>query len=132
MYLEKDELIENLQTGKLAKRQNDEWVGGPIPFGYETEKNKLVENKVESVILKEIFDRANWETVQEVYEYVCGEEYKQKDGKPISRSALYRMFEPQRIHIYLGKKYKTPLLDIKDLPESYYKKYMNWLNKEGK
>ncbi|MCM2535167.1 recombinase family protein [Neobacillus pocheonensis] len=89
-------------------------------------EGELRPDPTEAAVVKTAFNLVKEMTIQEVCEKSKELEFMKKNGKPVARSSLYRMFESQRIDIYLGNKYETPLLKEEDIPEQVMEKYLSW------
>ena len=53
---EREMIAERTRDKIHAARKKGKWTGGPVPYGYDVVSGKLVVNKLESVVVREIFD----------------------------------------------------------------------------
>lgn len=54
--IERENITVQFLSGKMQKLKEGGWPGGPIPYGYRKEDDKLVQNPQEAEIVKLIFD----------------------------------------------------------------------------
>jgi hypothetical protein len=124
-----EEQIKKLHEQRELKRGKGEWAGGRMPFGYNTERRNLTIDPVEFHSLKKIFEWIN-ETgtiePKEIWKHVKEKEIPNRHGVTIPRSTIYRLFEPERIEIYLGEKYNFALFTRKEIPKGILENYNEW------
>jgi site-specific DNA recombinase len=53
---EREMIAERTRDKIHAARRKGKWTGGPIPYGYDVLTRKLVVNKLEAVVVREIYD----------------------------------------------------------------------------
>lgn len=54
--IERENITVQFLSGKMQKLKEGGWPGGPIPYGYRKEDDKLVQHPQEAEIVKQIFD----------------------------------------------------------------------------
>lgn len=54
--IERENITVQFLSGKMQKLKEGGWSGGPIPYGYRKEDDKLVQHPQEAEIVKQIFD----------------------------------------------------------------------------
>ena len=129
-----DKQIKALLEKKREKREQGEWVGGRMPYGYNTEKRHLTIDPVEFNSLKEIikFMKAtNTIEPKEIWKHVKENEIQNRHGVTIPRPTVYRLFTPARVEIYLGEKYNFPLFTRKEIPQAVLDEYDLWKYKKN-
>ena len=88
--IEKENIAVQFAAGRLQKFKNGGWAGGPIPYGYKKDGNKLVTVDAEAYIVKKIFelyvDKENG--INTVIRYLNDHGYKNRKGKPFVRDIV--------------------------------------------
>ena len=96
------ELASERTRDKMLERANKGmWNGGMVPFGYSNENKRLIINKVEARILKNIFETyVSTKSLFAVYRDLKTKGIKDENGLPLSKSRLFYIL---RNIIYTGK-----------------------------
>ena len=96
--MERDTIVERMNTGKLRKFENNERVSGTISFGYKKSENGLIVDKEESKIIHYIYKRylelrkrdlSKTKTMRELRKSLKKRNYKYKDREFTSPTINY-------------------------------------------
>ena len=96
--MERDTIVERMNTGKLRKFENHERVSGTISFGYKKSENGLIVDKEESKIIHYIYKRylelrkrdlSKTKTMRELRKSLKKRNYKYKDHEFTSPTINY-------------------------------------------
>lgn len=110
MLIDKKKLGEKLHVNREALRAQNKWAGGRVPLGYSAYRGLLRINKREKKALEKILELTlEGYSVYQIWNILKQKGYKNRDGNEISRNAIYRALEGERIKVYLGHRYQTPI-----------------------
>ena len=110
MIVDKKKLAQKLHYNREILRSQNRWVGGRVPLGYQAYRGLLLINKAEKRALERIFDLALKKfSAYFIWQIIKEEGYVNKKKKPISRNAIIRALEIERLDIYFGDKYGRPI-----------------------
>jgi len=96
------ELASERTKDKMYQRaQKGMWNGGIVPFGYKKENKKLIVNKKEAEIVKNIYDNyIESRSITKIYDEIKSIGVKYRTGVPFSKSNIHYIL---RNIVYTGK-----------------------------
>ena len=106
------ELAQKVKRGMRETRRKGLWTGGRLQFGYKVQDKRIVVDENEANIINQMFLMyAAGMSICEIYDHF-NETGLLHNGKPLSHSALYRIFSDEK---YIGKY----TVDGEDYPDMY-------------
>lgn len=88
---ERNTIVENIKLALQEKARRGEWLGGKV-FGYKNIDKKLIVNKAQAEIIKQIFHNFhNGMTIQQLVKFLNDKNYKTSRNRDFTRSSVYRI-----------------------------------------
>lgn len=98
---EREVIGERIRDKVAASRKKGIWMGGPVPFGYDTENTKLVIRKDEAAVVRLVFERfVDVKSATVVAQQLRDEGVVTRKGKPFDKGILYKMLSNR---VYVGE-----------------------------
>ena len=92
---------ERIRDKIAASRKKGMWMGGTVPLGYDVKDRRLVLNKVEAKTLRMVYERfVEIGSATELARELRAGGITTKQGRPISKGYLYRLFNNR---VYIGE-----------------------------
>ena len=103
-------LAHRLHSNRERLRKENRWVGGRVPFGYEAYRGMLLIHEEEKEALQKILELyLEGHTVYQIWNILKKQGYKNKHGRDVDRNTVYRVMFPDRLDIFLGGRFATPI-----------------------
>jgi len=98
---EREVIGERIRDKFAASRKKGMWMGGYVPLGYDLKDRKLLVNKGEASIVRDIFKRfIEMRSATALAQALAKEGVKNKRGKPIDKGFIYKLLNNR---VYLGE-----------------------------